>query len=480
MGGKRCSLGDHSISAILLKLLFPVAAHPLHRSDAWSIVDPLDPSWQLNATTYPFISHSHVPWEAARAQLISNPAAMLIAADPDIWIISELVPPDFANKLLQVAKARSAFRDPHPRWCFRGKVGDGSTGFKLHAHPDSFHNVSGSQCVFGPEADVIGPAVAGHKATTSRSVLFAAGEESAMDLVGDIVHQQAGLNSSLGFHYQILEYRSDGGYANHWDCGNAFSRDDADEQYKRGGTLLLYLSDVAHGGETCFPRRRLCIRPRQGSAVFFQSLDDERRCDTGSEHASADVQEGSKYVLQRWYYTDYMAPGWVRGRVDPGGEQDYVDCTFVHQRPTCRHYLYNQSRAEAWKLTEKGKKHLKDKDQEAALAAFLAAYATFPTLHMAAGLYGDMLAMRGDDDAARAVLLNALKESPMFPAVHVKLGQLEKKRRHWEAAADHFNKVLRQTGPQFAPARKLAQQELESIAGLIGSADRRGTETGFR
>jgi len=96
-------------------------------------------------------------------------------------------------------------------------------------------------------------------------------------------------------------------------------------------TLLVYLTDVDEGGETCFPQIRsvpttpaaqgaaswylkanggLCIRPKRGTALLFFNLHGsggldkfgQPICLNSTSHVSQPVIRGSKHVLQRWYH----------------------------------------------------------------------------------------------------------------------------------------------------------------------------------
>ena len=110
-----------------------------------------------------------------------------------------------------------------------------------------------------------------------------------------------------GYHTQILEYKQNEDYRVHTDCNNAAN--------DRAATLLVYLKDTEEGGETTFPRQKVAVKPRKGTAVFFGSLDPKGQCSKNADHAAAPVLKGGKTTIQRWYYEKNLnIPGTLRYR----------------------------------------------------------------------------------------------------------------------------------------------------------------------
>ena len=79
----------------------------------------------------------------------------------------------------------------------------------------------------------------------------------------------------------------------------------------RAATVLIYLEDTPHGGETVFPDLGVRVAPKQGRALIFNSMDMATgRCLPHSVHKAMPVGGGagqddhlsSKTILQRWYY----------------------------------------------------------------------------------------------------------------------------------------------------------------------------------
>ena len=96
---------------------------------------------------------------------------------------------------------------------------------------------------------------------------------------------------------QITKYDVNGEYKLHSD---AFDPETLKKQSKqRDGTFLIYLNDVAKGGETDFPRLGKRIRPRMGTALWFRPSKNGQ-IDEALLHAALPLKEGVKYIVQIW------------------------------------------------------------------------------------------------------------------------------------------------------------------------------------
>ena len=69
---------------------------------------------------------------------------------------------------------------------------------------------------------------------------------------------------------------------------------------QRVSTLVIYLNDVAAGGETIFPDAGVSVAPRKGNAVYFEYCNSVQQVDYKSLHAGAPVLQGEKWAVTKW------------------------------------------------------------------------------------------------------------------------------------------------------------------------------------
>jgi prolyl 4-hydroxylase len=105
--------------------------------------------------------------------------------------------------------------------------------------------------------------------------------------------------------FQVVKYKDGEEYKKHIDP--SVSKIEEKNYCHRFFTILLYLSDVAEGGETYFPNIDLKVKPEKGKLVFFQNYkydaDKEKYVvDTKSYHSSLPVKNCEKWVANLWYH----------------------------------------------------------------------------------------------------------------------------------------------------------------------------------
>ena len=103
---------------------------------------------------------------------------------------------------------------------------------------------------------------------------------------------------------QVVKYEPNGYYNLHYDA-SCDDRRECVEFEKNGGqrviTMLIYLNDEYHGGETDFPRLNSKYKPPKNSGLLFYSLEKNgNKCHPLSIHAGTPVISGNKYIANIW------------------------------------------------------------------------------------------------------------------------------------------------------------------------------------
>jgi prolyl 4-hydroxylase len=102
---------------------------------------------------------------------------------------------------------------------------------------------------------------------------------------------------------QILRYGVGGEYRPHFDYfppSDPGSAAHLERAGQRVATLVVYLNDVAAGGETVFPEAGLSVAPRKGSAVYFRYGNQLGQLDPMTLHGGAPVLAGEKWIMTKW------------------------------------------------------------------------------------------------------------------------------------------------------------------------------------
>ncbi len=78
---------------------------------------------------------------------------------------------------------------------------------------------------------------------------------------------------------------------------------EAREGGQRSITAMIYLCDVAKGGETEFPNIGVSIPPQAGALIIWNNAAPDGTPNDFTLHAGRPVVEGVKYVITKWYRT---------------------------------------------------------------------------------------------------------------------------------------------------------------------------------
>lgn len=102
---------------------------------------------------------------------------------------------------------------------------------------------------------------------------------------------------------QVLNYGPGSKSEPHFDYlipNNDFNKESLLRSGQRISTLVVYLNDVAEGGETYFPEAGLSVTPKQGNAIYFEYANSFRQVDPKSLHASSPIVKGEKWAMTKW------------------------------------------------------------------------------------------------------------------------------------------------------------------------------------
>ncbi|XP_058201340.1 probable prolyl 4-hydroxylase 4 [Rhododendron vialii] len=159
---------------------------------------------------------------------------------------------------------------------------------------------------------------------TSSGMFIAKGKDPIVAGIEDKLAMWTFLPKENGEDIQVLHYEHGQKYDPHYD----YFVDNVN--IARGGhriaTVLMYLSDVAKGGETVFPsaeihhsrhksspsdddlsecaKKGIAVKPRKGDALLFFSLHPSAIPDPSSLHGGCPVIEGEKWSATKWIHVD--------------------------------------------------------------------------------------------------------------------------------------------------------------------------------
>jgi len=101
----------------------------------------------------------------------------------------------------------------------------------------------------------------------------------------------------------VVRYTRDAQCAPHFDFlvpGNEANRASLARSGQRVATLIVYLNDVASGGDTYFPETGVAVAPRAGHGLYFEYDNGRGELDARSAHGGAPVAAGEKWIVTKW------------------------------------------------------------------------------------------------------------------------------------------------------------------------------------
>jgi prolyl 4-hydroxylase len=140
----------------------------------------------------------------------------------------------------------------------------------------------------------------------SEGMFFRLGETALVARLDERISALMNCPVENGEGLQVLRYGTGGHTAPHFDFkipSNATNSESIARSGQRLSTLIIYLNDVAQGGETVFPVVGLSVTPRRGNGVYFEYTNSHMQVDQRSLHAGAPVAQGEKWVVTKWMRT---------------------------------------------------------------------------------------------------------------------------------------------------------------------------------
>ncbi|CBZ51212.1 putative 2OG-Fe(II) oxygenase family protein [Neospora caninum Liverpool] len=182
---------------------------------------------------------------------------LMIHESPDVFVLPDLLSPASCDKVISICEGR---------W-ERSKTSRGP----MHALSESYS--SGDSL-----------------SRTSMSVRLSPGETPEVERLESIVAAFAEMPVSHLEPLVVVKYEE-----------GEFFREHHDGQFRRT-TILLYLNDVAEGGETEFPHLGLKLSPVKGSGVMWRNVfETTNQIDPRVLHAALPPVAGRKYVVNCFF-----------------------------------------------------------------------------------------------------------------------------------------------------------------------------------
>ncbi|HAT29549.1 MAG TPA: 2-oxoglutarate-dependent dioxygenase [Janthinobacterium sp.] len=138
---------------------------------------------------------------------------------------------------------------------------------------------------------------------SSDSMFFRPQENPLVARIDRRVSQLMNLPIEHGEGLQVVRYRGASSSAPHYDFlmpSNGANIASLARSGQRVSTLVMYLNDVAEGGETLFPESGFGVTPRRGGALYFEYCNSDGQLDPQSLHAAAPVTAGEKWIVTKW------------------------------------------------------------------------------------------------------------------------------------------------------------------------------------
>ena len=132
---------------------------------------------------------------------------------------------------------------------------------------------------------------------TSSSMYFQENENDIITKIEKRISAIMNIPIEHGDGIQILKYTPGQEYKAHFDF---FTSSSKATKNNRISTIVMYLNDVEHGGETFFPKLNFSVSPQKGMAVYFEYFYNDQNVNELTLHGGAPVIIGEKWVATQW------------------------------------------------------------------------------------------------------------------------------------------------------------------------------------
>jgi prolyl 4-hydroxylase len=117
-----------------------------------------------------------------------------------------------------------------------------------------------------------------------------------------------GINNNMSEPCQIQHYKLGKQFKEHYDFFHTgeefeeFAGDASSYQGQRTWTFMVFLNNVKKGGETEFiSLNNLHVTPTTGTAVVWNSLNEDGTTNDRTLHQGKPILGGEKYIITKWF-----------------------------------------------------------------------------------------------------------------------------------------------------------------------------------
>ncbi|MGE6610711.1 2OG-Fe(II) oxygenase [Peribacillus sp. NPDC076916] len=132
---------------------------------------------------------------------------------------------------------------------------------------------------------------------TSSSMFFQENEYDIITKIEKRISTIMNIPIEHGDGIQVLKYTPGQEYKAHFDF---FTSSSIAAKNNRISTIIMYLNNVEHGGETFFPKLNFSVSPQKGMAVYFEYFYNDQNLNELTLHGGAPVITGEKWVATQW------------------------------------------------------------------------------------------------------------------------------------------------------------------------------------